>query len=85
MKLAEICMKFTQSTLFQTHIYEVVQTKSNANTYDVDLIGSVVEICCKIIEAIPLETSKIGMVKDRLEVLIVNRINDPVLIVKYNR
>ena len=76
LKINEIMTSFCQSKLLQMHVYELMSKKLANNMFNKQLIKTVLNICCKIIELNPMLTDKLSIIKDKLELLIVNRIKD---------
>ena len=77
-KLKEIIEKFVDSKLLQTHVLNLISKpiSNSINMYNYNLIKSVLNITCSIIELDYIFVEKLQMVQDRLEILITRRMND---------
>lgn len=81
-KLNQILTKIAESTLFCLHVHNLITFKLN-NEYNLNFIKSVLNICCQMIEVVPLVSIKIAHIKDCLENIIPNQLND--LLISYKK
>ena len=80
--MVTLTTKLVSSNLYQEIIYESI-LKNKDGVYNIELITSVLRITCKIIELVPLEAGGIGKVRDKLELAIRLRVNNPELIQEF--
>ncbi len=73
-KLAEFTLKLIRSNLYQEIIYNSICSKDGL--YDIELIRSILRITCNIIELVPLHVDRITKVRDKLELVVLHKIQD---------
>lgn len=81
-KLIQLLNKVSDSRFFKDHVYEQISRREN-NAYNIQLIRSVLNISCQMLELAPHTTRVIAPIKERLELLIRNRLNDPDLLKEF--
>ena len=80
--LADLLVKVAKSRFFQAHVYALMSQRVSPTVqlYDYKLVKSVLNICCRLLELAPTSVSDIAIVRDRLELLICMRMNEPELV-----
>lgn len=82
-KLIQLLNKVADSKFFKEHVYEQINQRENLTSYNSNLIRSVLNICCQMVELVPATMIHITPMKERLELLIRFRLNNPDLIKQY--
>ena len=75
-KLNEYTKRLLQSSFFTKNLYDAISIRHWENGYNMSLIGTTLNILRLIIELNPVFIEHIGPMKDRLELLIRNRLNN---------
>ena len=80
-KLNQLAGQIVESKFYKTHLAEAIFKINRNQSYDVNLIKSTLRICKLIFERNQFLT--LGSVRDRLEILIGLRLNDPELLEEF--
>lgn len=77
--------KVLQSVFFKTHLYEAVyRFLPHTMVYNLDLIETTIYLCSRFLLLHPLCQGQLGPMKDRLELLVTNRLFNPKLTELFN-
>lgn len=85
--LVTIAKKFLNSHFFQEIVYAFLSKRSNHGfeEYNLEYIGTVLDIVCRLIELDPFSVEKCTKVRDKLELTILMKAQDQGLIDKFEK
>lgn len=72
-------IKIVESDFFKTHLYDQLNRKTHfaTNSYNTELIELTLKLCCRFLILLPQCHSSLSAIIDRLELIVMFRLNDP--------
>ena len=70
--------KIVESIYFKKHLYDTIyRVNPITNQYNLDLIETTIQLCAKFLLLQPLSQEQLSPMKDRIELLVTNRLSNP--------